>query len=75
MYSSSFMSNLIMLPDHPDFQDWLGLPPPSWTGQGALIADAQTGIPREASEQEFWEYCLGGEYDLRQEVIADDDLY
>lgn len=65
-----------MLPQDPNFQDWLSLPPPIYTGKNALVADHQSGILREATEQEFLEYIHGGEFDERMAILdCNDDFY
>lgn len=65
---------LIMTPDHPEFQAWLSLPPPTYTGENALVAGVD-GVLRQANFKEFIEYCDGGEYDERMKSLEENDYF
>lgn len=64
----------LIFPGHPEFDWWLSQPPPRYCPEKALIAD-QWGNLREANGKQLQEYLNGGEYDIRLEVIEDDDQY
>ena len=61
---------LIMLPDDPAFNQWLGIPPPDWkgvaqkTGNYSFVTDSW-GMLRATDGQGCREYLLGGEYEER----------
>jgi DNA/RNA endonuclease G (NUC1) len=63
---------MLILPDHPDFNRWLAIPPPS-TNNSAFVAEIESGVLKEANEKEFIEYVFGGEYDERLEFIGEND--
>jgi|GEM_PF-3144433 len=80
-------AGLIMLPGDPEFDCWLGIPPPDWkgmaekTGNYSFVTDFW-GMLRSVDGQGFREYLLGGEYQDRlsqmyepeDEPWGDDDL-
>ena len=72
------MSDLLMLPDHPDFQQILALnPPPDVRGFNEfgcqMVIFGADGMPRTPKDaREIEDYFLGGEYETR---LTPDDPY
>ncbi|AFY80165.1 hypothetical protein [Oscillatoria acuminata] len=68
------MSSLILTPDDPGFEEWLGIPPPISSekrGETVFVAESGTGLLRAASWKETDEYLYGGEYNDRLVEIED----
>lgn len=67
---------LILTPDDPGFEEWLGIPPPIESerrGETVYVAEIGSGLLRAASWQETDEYLWGGEYAER--LIEIEDAY
>ncbi len=68
----------LILPGTPEYYQAINQLPPNWNaaahekGNLAFVADVDTGLLRNASNQEFAEYLFGGEYEERQKQIYDD---
>ena len=70
---------MLIFPDHPLFQEILDtMPPPGWhthqsDGNVALVKDAESGLLRPASPDEFLDYAFGGELDEVEERYGEEE--